>query len=78
MPKQILYAGKRVKAPRYKIGTRVRVSAWPKKPSGKITKDEYREFTKSWHYRVKIPGDAYPKWHSEKNLRKVRSDAKKR
>jgi hypothetical protein len=72
------YAGRTVKKPRYKLGMQVRVLQWPKKPIGRITKDEYREFHRSWYYIVKIPGDNYPKWHSEKNLRKVRSDAKKR
>lgn len=67
------YAGRTVKKPRYKIGTRVKVIVLSWKPAGKITKDEYREFDKSWHYKVRLDGDEYPKWWSEKSLRKVRS-----
>jgi len=72
------YAGRTVKKPMYKLGMRVRVLSFPSKPVGRITKDEYREYDKSWFYRVKRDGEAFPKWHSEKNLRKVRSDASKR
>jgi hypothetical protein len=60
----MLYAGRRVKAPKYRLGTLVMVRELPW-IKGKVSKDEYREFNKSWYYRVN------QKWWKESSLRKV-------
>ena len=65
------YMGRDVKKPRYKIGTYVSIKILKSKPIGKITKDEYDFYSKSWKYKVKtLEGTA--KFWSEKSLRKVK------
>ena len=62
------YDGRRVKKPRYKLGTKVYIRALNGGPYN-ITRDEYREYQKEWHYKVN------GKWWSEKSLRKARTQS---
>lgn len=66
----MMYAGKRIPAPKYKIGDWVRIIGLSY-ATGKIGHMGYREEESQWVYKVNQPGGGYQSW-SEKSLRKVK------
>ena len=79
--KKKAFAGVKTHVPKseYKIGTRVYVTGLPGNPMGRITHMVYEGKGYGWHYKVRLyEGKSTPKHWTIKNLRKVRSDCKKR
>ena len=72
------YAGRTVPKRKYKLGTRVHIATRKGSPTGRITKDVYEGKGYGWSYKVKLDEGGTDKYYSEKSLRKVRSDARKK